>query len=234
MINPMPQPPFEGFPLQTLSFLRDLAANNDRTWFTARKATYQAAVLDPLTSLVADLAERLAEEGLPLGRDPKRAIFRVNRDVRFSNDKRPYKTNASAALTRSGAKLAPGVLYIHIEPAGSFVAAGFYHPEPADLQFMRERIVTKPAQWGKTIAALAKAGLSLSREDTLVRTPKGFEDAAPDLAVDLKLKSWVTSRPLAEADLADAGLIDRILAFALEARPLLAFGWAALDLPPVG
>jgi len=234
MPDPMPHPPFDGFPPQTLPFLRDLAANNDRTFFTARKATYQEAVLDPLTSLVADLAERLAEEGLPLGRDPKRAIFRVNRDVRFSNDKRPYKTNASAALTRSGAKLAPGVLYLHVEPTGSFVAAGFYHPEPADLQFMRERIVAKPAQWQKTTAALARADLSLSREDTLVRTPKGFENAAPDLTADLKLKSWVTSRPIAEADLADAALTDRILAFALEARPLLAFGWAALDIAPVG
>lgn len=234
MIDPMPHPPFEGFPPQTLPFLRDLAANNDRAWFTPRKATYQEAVLDPLTSLVAALAERLAEEGLPLGRDTKRAIFRVNRDVRFGNDKRPYKTNASAALTRSGAKSAPGVLYIHVEPSGSFVAAGFYHPEPADLQFMRERIVAKRAQWAKTIVALAKADLQLSREDTLVRTPKGFEEAAPDLATDLKLKSWVTSRPLAEAELADAALADRIVAFALDARPLLAFGWAALDIAPMG
>lgn len=227
-------PPFTGFPPETLPFLRDLAANNARDWFTPRKALYQEAVLDPLTSLVADLSERLVAKGLPLGRDTKRAIFRVNRDVRFSNDKRPYKTNASASLTRSGEKMAPGMLYLHIEPAGAFVAAGFYHPEPADIQRIRERIVAKPALWTKAAADLARAGLALSRDDTLVRIPKGFEAAAPDLLPDLKLKSWITSRPIGTAELGDARLIDRCLTFALEAHPLLAFGWAALDIAPVG
>ena len=110
--EPFPPPPFTGFPPDALAFLRELTANNDRAWFLANKSRYETQVRDPVSSLVTDLAARLAKTKTPLRGDAKRSLFRINRDVRFSKHKNPYKTYAGATLTRAGR--------IHIDPAESF------------------------------------------------------------------------------------------------------------------
>jgi len=86
----------------------------------------------------------LEEAGMPLVGDPQRAIFRIYRDVRFSPDKRLYKTHAGAVLTRSGGKRDPGLLYLHVAPGESMVAAGFWHPEPALLSRLRRALPPTP------------------------------------------------------------------------------------------
>ena len=223
--------PFAGFPPGGLAFLREVAARQDKAWVDAHKAEYERDVRGPLGALVVALAARCAAVGLPFRADAKRSLFRLHRDVRFSPDKRPYKTAASAALTRSGEKLAPGVLYVHLDPAGSFAAAGFYHPEPDALYRMRTHVAEKPAAWRRVDRALADAGLTLGRDDALVRVPRGFEGAPASLGDALRLKSWVVRRPLAEAEVHGPGLLDAVAAFAIDAAPLLRFGWAALDRP---
>ena len=137
-------PPFTGFPPGALSFFRGLAANNERAWFTAHKADYERDVLAPMKSLIADLVPELQAKKLPFIGDPARAIFRIHRDVRFARDKAPYKTHAGAVLTRTGQKWNPGLLYVHVDPTGSFCAAGFYQPEPEPLSCLREAIATEP------------------------------------------------------------------------------------------
>jgi uncharacterized protein (TIGR02453 family) len=224
-----PVAPFEGFPLQAMAFLRTLDKNQTREWFAANKPDYERFVRGPLQSLVADVSARLAKAKVPLHGDPKRSLFRINRDVRFSKDKRPYNSHASAALTRDGDKHSQGVLYIHIDPSGSFAAVGFFRPEPAILQALRARLVAERDAWGKVERALAKADLRLSSDDTLVRLPRGFEATSERNDHLLKLKSWLVRRDLTAADIATPSLVDDIVSLSSNASPLLRFGWDAMS-----
>ena len=224
-----PPPAFAGFAPAALQFFRDLAENQNKGWMSEHKQVFDREVKAPLCALVAALSDRFVEEGLPLRGDPARSIFRLNRDVRFSKNKAPYKTNASFALTRNGDKHAPGVLYFHMDPAGSFVAAGFFMPEPQVLQQLRQRLVDKPGSWAAASEALGEADLALDRTDTLVRYPKGF-DAPPDAVADMvKLKSWIVRRDVTNRELGSPALVERLVAFAVAAAPLLDLGWSALD-----
>src|SRR5438132_4322258 len=135
---------FAGFRPAAFAFFSELRDNNDPAWFKPRKAVYEAEVLGPFRELIAAVGAALPEAGLPLVGDPRRAIFRIYRDVRFSPDKRLYKTHAGAVLTRSGGRRDPGVLYIHVAPGGSMVAAGFWHPEPALLGRSRRAVLDEP------------------------------------------------------------------------------------------
>ena len=109
------------------------------------------------------------------------------------------------------------------------MAAGFYCPEPPTLLAMRQGLVAQPAGWGKVELALLKADLSLMSDDTLVRVPRGFEDASPKLAEVIKLKSWVVRRELSAADISRPSLVDQIVALARDSKPLLNVGWDALE-----
>jgi len=221
-------PPFEGFRPAALGFLRGLAANNDRAWWAEHRAAYENDLRLPFAALLRTLTERLVEAKLPLRGDPFGAQFRLHRDVRFAADKRPFKTNAGAVLTRDGTKRSQGLLYVHLDPEGCFTAAGFWHPEPPQLAAMRGAVAGDPAGWGKVVRALGKAGLQLDRSEALSRPPKGF-DAAPEAVVeDLKLKNWVVRRPLAARALGKPALVEEITDLARAAAPLLHFGWAAL------
>jgi uncharacterized protein (TIGR02453 family) len=215
-------PHFEGFGPDAFRFFEDLAANQNRDWFQANKARYEREVRAPLGALVADLSTALAERDIPFRGDPKTSLFRIHRDVRFANDKRPYKENAGAVLNRGGAKMSPGMIYVHISPTGCFAAAGYYHPEAPTLAAIRRVIAERPATWRGVAAALAEAGLALSQTDKLTRTPRGFEGVADaDLIEALKLKSLMVSINLDRADMADAGLIERLADFAEAASPIL-------------
>ncbi len=224
-----PPPGFEGFRPAALQFFRDLAGHQDKAWMAEHKAVYEREVKAPLISLVAALSDRFVEEGLPLRGDPARSIFRLNRDVRFSKDKAPYNTHASFALTRDGDKHAPGVLYVHLAPVGSFAAAGFFRPDVEVLHRLRLRLVEKPGAWGGVQDKLRGAGLDLDETDRLVRLPRGF-DAPPDsVGKAIKLKTWIVRRDLPDDALASAALVDLLTEFALSGAPLLDFGWAAVD-----
>jgi uncharacterized protein (TIGR02453 family) len=223
--------PFHGFSAKGLAFLKELDAEQNRAWFEANKSVYETELRGPLASLVTALGLALSVEGLELACDPKRAIFRIHRDVRFSKDKRPYKAHVSAALTRDGEKLAPGLVYVHVDPKGSFVAAGFYNPDPPALQKLRQRMVDKSVEFRELVAKLAKAGLSLDSEDALKRTPRGFEAVEDeDLIALLRLKMLVVRRPLSRKVTGDGdAMISAIAAFARDVHPLLRFGWRALE-----
>ena len=193
----------------------------------------------------------MATRNLPLSGDPKGSQFRLHRDTRFSKDKRPYKTHVSATLTRARPdgthdRMAPGMVYVHIEPAereidpnalhdtphghGPFAAAGFYLDERSDIDAMRAGIAADPAGWAKVEVALGKAGLSLDPGDPVKRMPKGFEDhAGSAIEPALKRTRWIVSRPLTGAEIGSPILPNVIADFAAQARPLLDFGWKALD-----
>jgi uncharacterized protein (TIGR02453 family) len=228
----IPPPPFDGFPDAAFAFFDSLAAHQDRAWMADNKVIHEGAARVPMAALVADLTERLAAAGSPLRGDPWRSQFRLNRDVRFSKDKRPYKTHASAVLTRTDDKSAPGVLYIHVDPKGSFAAAGFFQPEPKVLAALRNGLVDDCDGWSETIAALADAGLAPETDNALVRSPKGFAGAPPECEAALKLKSWVVRRELPRVVLACPALVEALLGLASAAAPLLEFGWSAIERHP--
>ncbi|WP_165188207.1 DUF2461 domain-containing protein [Caulobacter soli] len=121
---------FPGFAAADLAFLTGLAAHNDREWFTAHRAVYDERLKPTLSALIDALNGAFAARDLPLAGDPKKSVFRIHRDVRFSKDKRPYKTHVSATLTRDGQKLSPGLVYVHIEPEGGPAPA--FDPETID------------------------------------------------------------------------------------------------------
>ena len=183
----------------------------------------------PLASLIAAVSQELAASGLKLHGDPRRAMFRLNRDVRFSADKRPYKTHAGAAITRSGGKMSPGLLYIHIDPDGSFAAAGFFRPDPDVLKPLRDGLIGNATMWAKVKKTLTSHGLSLVREDVLRNAPRGFGDVPAALEEDIRLKSWIVRRDLPQALLHGRNLAAEIAEFGRQAAPLLKFGWAVLD-----
>ncbi len=135
---------FAGFLPAAFAFFEELRDNNDPAWFKPRKAVYEDAVLAPFRNLIVAVGAALDVAGLPLVGDPQRGIFRIYRDVRFSPDKHLYKTHAGAVLTRSGSKRDPGLLYLHVEPGASMVAAGFWHPDPALLHRLRRAILDDP------------------------------------------------------------------------------------------
>ena len=126
----MTRPSFPGFAAADLAFLTGLAAHNDREWFTANRAIYDERLKPTLSALIDALNGAFAARDLPLAGDPKKSVFRIHRDVRFSKDKRPYKTHVSATLTRDGQKLSPGLVYVHIEPEDGPLPA--FDPETID------------------------------------------------------------------------------------------------------
>ncbi len=221
---------FKGFGPKALAFFKALKFHQDKAWFEENKALYQSDVQGPMVALLEDLTEAYASRKIPLKAEGKRSIFRIYRDVRFAKDKSPYKTHCGATLTRFGGKLDQGLVYIHIDPEGCFVAAGFYNLEPAELAKMRQTIADKPAHFKAMETALAKGKLALTSEFQLSRVPRGFEALkGGPLDGAVRLKSFLVEEPLTEADIRSPQLAARIVDFTGRARPLLDFGWKALD-----
>ena len=221
---------FAGFRPATFAFFSELQDNNDPAWFKPRKALYEAEVLAPFRELIAAVGDAFGRAGLPLAGDPRRGIFRIYRDVRFSPDKRLYKTHAGAVLTRSGGRRDPGVLYIQVAPGESMAAAGFWHPEPGLLARLRRAVLSEPDGFLAIVDRLAKAGCPLLSDDKLSRPPRGFEAVKGTPVADyVGWKSFTAHCMLSDAEMQSPALVDRIADFARTVLPLLEWGWRAVD-----
>ncbi|MBV8244297.1 MAG: DUF2461 domain-containing protein [Candidatus Eremiobacteraeota bacterium] len=221
---------FDGFSPAALRFLRDLKKNNERAWFQARKERYETELLAPLQALTADLATALQKEKIPIAADPKRPTFRIYRDVRFSRDKSPYKTNLGTYLPYKGQRGAPGGLYVHIEPKESFAAVAFYELDRPLLERWRRAMAEDPKRFEKVLRALERNGAAIyEQENALKRMPRGFEaHAQSPIAQYFRYPSFTVSEELADADLGDRRLVARCVDLVRRARPLLDYGWAVL------
>lgn len=221
-------PPFPGFRPEALQFLRDLREHNDREWFKPRKATYDDELLWPARCLVADVAAEAARTGLPLTADPAKGLFRIYRDTRFSKNKAPYKTHVGLVWTRTGHKGDEGALYVHVEPGGCFLGAGFWAPEAPLLRRWRERIAGDPAGWLAAVAEVEGTGLAVGGRESLKRMPRGYESfAGSDVAEALRWKGAVATQPVTDADVMRPDFARHVAAFGHAALPLLEWGWAA-------
>ncbi len=222
-------PPFPGFREEGFAFLRQLEKHNERDWFKPRKSTYEDELKGPLECLIADVARRMADEGLPLTGDPRSSGFRIYRDVRFSNDKRPYKTHISALFDRSGSKDAPGIVYVHIEPENSFLSAGFYQLSARYLRPVRQRMAEQPGAFFSLLEKMEARGLPVTpRSDTLTGMPQGFSDYRDSaIAEHLKWQSFLVRRDVPESELATPAFSEEVVRLAEESLPLLSYVWSA-------
>ena len=187
----------------TLQFLKTLEKNNNRDWFNEHKHLYLEAK-EEVEIFVENLIQEIAtfdEEILKI--DPKKAVFRIYRDVRFSKNKIPYKTHFGASLGMGKGTKISGY-YLHIEPGKSFIAGGVYNPDPAVLKQIRNEIAASGADLLKIIEHqdFRNNFRGLSVEHKLQRVPTGFEKDHP-MADYLKLKSFTVSHPISDEDLLD-------------------------------
>lgn len=223
---------FEGFSHAALQFLVDLAMNNERPWFQARKADYERLLKEPLEALCADLAVEFDRKDVPLRADPKKSPFRIYRDTRFSKDKAPYKTNVAADFpwvgpARGGPDGSTGWQgaggYFHLSPEGSYIGGGMWHPEPGRLAAFR-RAVDQDAE--RTLAVLENARFRAKFEpvhgDSLKRVPTGYAPDHPHADL-LKLKDVTFGRQLNDEEVFSPKLPAILAAEFAVAVPVMAF-----------
>jgi uncharacterized protein (TIGR02453 family) len=188
---------FEGFPSEMVTFFRSLKRNNRREWFQPRKDLFETHVRRPMTQLVEALNGDFMKFAPEYVSDPKKAIFRIYRDTRFSPDKTPYKTHIACSFSRRGGeRMSAGGFYFSVSNDEVEVAGGIYHPAPDTTLLVRTHISENYKELrrilgGKRIRKL----LGELQGDELTRAPKGFDPAHP--AIDLiRKKDWILDTTL--------------------------------------
>lgn len=210
----------------TVKFLKDLKKNNSKEWFDANRKVYEAAKED-FAKLVETLIERHGEKDQEIASlNVKDCVFRINRDVRFSKNKAPYKTNMGASINRGGKKSIYAGYYFHLEPGESFVGGGLWMPEPDALKKVRQEIdysfdefksIVSNKKFKSTYGDLyTEEGVKLSRP------PKGYDDTNPAIEF-IKLKSFLAMQPITDADITEKSLIKKITTAFEVLQPMITF-----------
>jgi len=204
----------------TLNFLKKLSKNNNREWFTENKDQYitaQQNVLNVVETLIEKIGE-FDEEILKI--DPKKSLFRIYRDVRFSKDKSPYKTNFGAGLGMGKGNKISGY-YLHVEPGKSFLAGGVYQPENSVLKEIRKEISMNAKEFLEILERddFRNNFRGLSVEGKLQRVPNGFEKDDP-MAEFLKLKNFIVVHPISDDALMDENATKNIAKIFKSMKPL--------------
>jgi uncharacterized protein (TIGR02453 family) len=209
---------FTGFGPKALPFFEALKFHQSREWFEENRGLYETDVLAPMVALIDDLTAAFAARKMPLRGDGKRSIFRLNRDVRFSKDKSPYKTAAGAVAEGEGGTR----FYVEISSAGLRVAAGYYHLAPDQLERWRAAVAddgSGPAL-AAAVAEVRDRGLDVGARESLVRAPRGYPKDHPRIDL-LRLKGCHAGRTFPPRRwLATKAALDRITGTWREAEPL--------------
>ena len=214
------------FSPELFAFLRELAQNNDREWFTTNKARYVAQIQEPALAFIEDVGLRLPEVSRHFVADARTtggSLFRIYRDIRFAKDKTPYKTHAGIQFRHQRARdaHAPG-FYLHLEPGTVFMACGTWHPDRDTLHAIRTAIAARPGRWQAIVEEpVFRESFRLSGEQ-LKRPPAGF-DAAHPLIEELKRKDFVAVADLTEADATAGDFLDRFLELCAAAGGFMRF-----------
>ncbi|TCV85847.1 DUF2461 domain-containing protein [Sulfurirhabdus autotrophica] len=221
------------FTRDTFNFLSALAANNRREWFDEHKPDYEATVRTPSLNFIRDIATDLAlisPHFLALPRKVGGALMRVNRDIRFGNDKRPYKTNIGIQFRHEVGKdvHAPG-FYLHIEPNDCFVAIGLWRPDASALSKIRDAIVNQGEAW---LAARDDKNFNQKFSlagATLTNAPRGYAKDHPLLS-DLKRKDFIAIAPLRDAEAISKDFYPKVVEHYAQAAPFMRYLCKALEL----
>lgn len=205
-----------------LKFLKDISKHNDREWFEKNKSRYLEAK-QGFEDLVGSMLNELIKFDAGLaGLNPKKLPFRIYRDVRFSKDKRPYKTNMGAGFSPNGKMEQEPGYYLHIQPGNkSFIAGGIYMPDVANLSKIRQEIDYNFDTLKKIIGAKSfrKYFTDFDEFDTLKTAPKGYPKDHPHIKL-LKLKSFVVSHPFTDKQVLDKNFVRTVATVCKTIRPL--------------
>ncbi len=209
----------------TLKFLKELKKNNNKTWFDEHRASLESAKADFLI-LVDQLILGIAVFDAPIGNlTAKECVFRINRDVRFSKDKSPYKNNMACYFNKGGKKANGAGYYLHIEPGKSFAAGGIWMPPAPDLAKIRQEIDYSFNEWKKitgnsTFKKQFPKGLDNS--NVLTRPPKGYDENNP--AIDfLKMKSFVIRSSFTDTGVQSRSFVKEVAKTFLAMNPMIGF-----------
>ncbi|MBS1946891.1 MAG: DUF2461 domain-containing protein [Bacteroidetes bacterium] len=216
----------------TIKFLKELKKNNNKPWFDANREKYEEAKKD-FGQFIQSVIDKQAKKDPSVKElKAKDCMFRINRDIRFSKDKSPYKTNFGASINRGGKKSIFAGYYFHCEPGESFSGGGIWMPMPPELKKVRQEIDYNFDEFKKIIQSkkFQSAFGELYRGDdiSLSKIPQGFEKNNP-AAGYLKLKSFIAMKKISEADLSSHNL-EKITLTTFDAlQPLVEFINKALE-----
>ena len=188
---------FAGFPESGLAFLRGLSQHNDRDWFEAHRKTWDEEIIPAMLEWCGALVERVRDQlpGLVFVPRVGGSLYRLNRDIRFSKDKRPYKTHVAALLWDGPEKHDCPAAYLHVSPEEVIFGGGIYLFEEARLDRFRKVLHDEAAaeRLDQGLEAAKKGGLKLEIADKLQRTPRGFDPEGPR-AEESKWKGLTVAR----------------------------------------
>lgn len=211
------------FSSNALKFLRGLKRNNDREWFQARKDIYERELKAPMLALVNEINEAMLRFAPENVQPPQKAMMRIYRDIRFSKDKRPYKTNVAAWWARAGLeKTSGGGFYFHFSPDEVVIAAGVYMPEREQLLAIRRYLSVHHAEMRRLLAGKKLRALMKEFDGRrLTRPPKGF--SADDPALDLlQCQQWGLGAHLPPETALEPTLLKQIIERFKVAAPVVA------------
>ena len=209
------------------AFLENLKSNNNKYWFEERREFYESEIKSALREFLAIMGEKFAEARIPYFAEPKLSLFRINRDVRFSKDKSPYKTNLGiffpylvpAKPSRSGDAVG---FYFHIEPKRNFFGAGVRKPSQAYLKRFREILSKDADKFDKIFRETLRFFPDGTESDSLKRMPGGFE-IEPRFAKYLKYKEFIVAKTLRSEEVFSREIADLTFSAAAAAEPFLKF-----------
>ncbi|MFN5422694.1 MAG: DUF2461 domain-containing protein [bacterium] len=214
----------------TIKFLRDLKKNNSKDWFDTNRARYELAKSEYLLFVEQVLNKMKTIDPTLQEIEPKQCVFRINRDVRFSKNKEPYKTNFGASFSKGGKKIQCAGYYFHLEPGQSFIGGGFWMPMAPELKKIRMEIDYNLDEFKAIInnKSFKKYFTELNQEEKLSRPPQGYDLDNPALEL-LKLKSFIVSSSLTDAEVLDNKLVNTVVANFTAMKPLIDFLNRAID-----
>lgn len=215
-------------------FLRDLKADNDRTWFQANQERYVREVKGPALRFITDFGPHLGRISPHFRADPRPSggsLFRIHRDIRFSKDPSPYKTHVGLHFRHEAGRTAytPG-FYLHLVPGGCFVGVGLWHPDAPTLKLIRDLVATQPDRWLRVVQDHRFQERFTVEGDRLQRPPRGYPADHP-LAEVLKLKDFTALSPLRQGQVTAEGFLDEFSGLCAAGAPLVRFICEALDQP---
>ncbi|MBL3654664.1 DUF2461 domain-containing protein [Fulvivirga sediminis] len=209
---------------KSLNFLTQLNDNNDRDWMQANKPAYQAA-REEFISFVGEVILKVASFDPSIsGLEPKQCIFRINRDIRFSKDKRPYKNNFGMLLNEGGKKSGNAGYYLHIQPGNqSFIAGGLYSPDAERLAKVRQEIDYNPEELKDIISdASFQKDFGSIQGDSLKRAPKGYDESHPNIEL-LKLKSYIVLKHISDNEVKKWTSADQVVERFQQVEPVIRY-----------
>ncbi len=206
---------------ETFDFLKNLAENNNRDWFTEHKTTYEHArenVIDFAQQLLQLLAKTDPQVNADI--DPKKCVMRIYRDIRFSKDKTPYKSNFGINF-KTGNGTAEMGYYVHIQPSNSFAGGGYWMPGAEHLKAIRQEIDYNGATLNAIIndASFTQYFSSFGQQEQLKNNPKGYEADHPYINF-LKLKSFAAIHSLSDQELTDKPAVQNVVKLLAKIKPL--------------